>query len=104
MQKDEFRRGLILPLLVSILGFAAFVRSGGAEHVRTVDMLALIAIGMGLGRCRGGGCCRGAVVHDPRLESHQADRRPPALLGGGLGLLAGPAAESVWHLCVAPLS
>jgi hypothetical protein len=49
MQKNEFQRGLILPLLVSVLGFAAFLRSGGAEHIRTVDMLALLAIGMGLG-------------------------------------------------------
>lgn len=49
MEKDEFRRGLILPLLVAVLGFATFVRSGGAEHVRAVDMLTLIGIGMGLG-------------------------------------------------------
>jgi hypothetical protein len=47
--REKLRRGLIIPLLVAVLGFGAFIRSPGSENVRTVQMLALIAVGMGLG-------------------------------------------------------
>lgn len=47
--KDKLRRGLIVPLLVSILGFGAFLRAPGSENVRAVQILSLLATGMGLG-------------------------------------------------------
>ena len=47
--KDKLRRGLIMPLLVSVLAFGAFLRSPGSENVRAVQMLSLIGAGMGLG-------------------------------------------------------
>jgi len=37
------------PLLAAVLGFSAFLRTAGAEHVRAVQIIALIATGMGLG-------------------------------------------------------
>ena len=43
------RRALILPLLAAALAYGAFARMPGAENVRAVQMLALIACGMGLG-------------------------------------------------------
>jgi hypothetical protein len=43
------RRLFFLPLFVSALGFSAFLRSAGSEHVRAVQIVALIATGMGLG-------------------------------------------------------
>jgi hypothetical protein len=43
------KRLFILPLFASVLAFSAFLRTTGAENVRTVQMLALIATGMGLG-------------------------------------------------------
>jgi len=49
MDKNELRKGLVAPLLVSVLGFGAFLRMPGAEHVRAVQMLALVGCGMGLG-------------------------------------------------------
>jgi hypothetical protein len=42
-------RAFILPLFASFLAFYAFLRTSGAEHVRAVQMLALIAVGMGMG-------------------------------------------------------
>jgi hypothetical protein len=42
-------RLFVMPLFAAFLGFAAFLRIGGAENVRAVQMLALIATGMGLG-------------------------------------------------------
>jgi hypothetical protein len=38
-----------LPLFASALGFSAFLRTTGAESVRGVQIVALIATGMGLG-------------------------------------------------------
>jgi hypothetical protein len=43
------KRLFFLPLLASVLAFAAFVRSDGADSVRAVQMVSLIATGMGLG-------------------------------------------------------
>jgi len=42
-------RLFILPLFASILGFSAFLRTDGADTVRTVQMVSLIATGVGLG-------------------------------------------------------
>lgn len=42
-------RAFVLPLLAALLGFGAFLNSSGAENVRTVQILALVASGMGLG-------------------------------------------------------
>jgi hypothetical protein len=47
--REKLRRGMILPLLVSVLAFGAFLRSPGSENVRAVQILALIGVGMGLG-------------------------------------------------------
>ena len=49
MDKKELRRGLVAPLLVSVLAFGAFLRMPGSENVRAVQMLALLGSGMGLG-------------------------------------------------------
>jgi hypothetical protein len=43
------KRLFFLPLLAAVLAFAAFVRSDGADNVRAVQMVSLIATGMGLG-------------------------------------------------------
>jgi hypothetical protein len=43
------RRLFFAPLFAALLGFSAFLRSAGAEHVRAVQIVALIATGMGLG-------------------------------------------------------
>lgn len=37
------------PLLAAVLGFSAFLRTAGAEHVRAVQIVDLIATGMGIG-------------------------------------------------------
>lgn len=37
------------PLFAALLGFAAFLRTAGAEHVRAVQIVDLIATGMGIG-------------------------------------------------------
>ena len=42
------KRLFFLPLFASVLAFAAFVRSDGADSVRAVQMVSLIATGMGL--------------------------------------------------------
>ena len=42
-------RLFFLPLLAAVLGFSAFLRSDGSESVRTVQIVSLIATGMGLG-------------------------------------------------------
>jgi len=47
--KDKLRRGLIMPLLVSVFALGAFLRAPGSENVRAVQMLSLIGVGMGLG-------------------------------------------------------
>jgi len=47
--KDQLRRGLIVPLLVAVLAFGAFLRMPGSENVRAVQILSLIGVGMGLG-------------------------------------------------------
>ena len=49
MQASELRRGLIVPVLVAVMGFSAFLRTEGAETVRNVQILSLVACGMGLG-------------------------------------------------------
>jgi hypothetical protein len=43
------KRLVFLPLLLAAFGFSAFVRSTGSDHVRAVQILALIATGMCLG-------------------------------------------------------
>ena len=43
------KRLFFLPLFASALAFSSFLRTTGAENVRTVQMVALIATGMGLG-------------------------------------------------------
>ncbi len=42
-------RLFFLPLFAAILGFSAFMRTDGADTVRTVQIVSLIATGMGLG-------------------------------------------------------
>lgn len=42
-------RLFFFPLFAAVLGFAAFLRSDGSESVRTVQIVSLIATGMGLG-------------------------------------------------------
>jgi len=42
-------RLFFMPLLAAALGFGAFVRSEGSETVRAVQIVSLIATGMGLG-------------------------------------------------------
>jgi len=43
------RRPVVIPLLFSVFGFLAFLRTSGAEHVRAVQIVDLIATGMCLG-------------------------------------------------------
>ena len=43
------RRLFFAPLFAALLGFSAFLRSTGAEHVRAVQIVDLIATGMALG-------------------------------------------------------
>ena len=45
----NYRRALLLPLVAAALAYGAFVRMPGAENVRGVQMLALLACGTGLG-------------------------------------------------------
>lgn len=47
--KKQLLQGLFIPLFVSAIAFGAFVRTPAAANMRTVDMLALVAVGMGLG-------------------------------------------------------
>jgi len=47
--KEKLRRGMFMPLVASALGLIAFFRMPGSENVRAVQMLSLIAVGMGLG-------------------------------------------------------
>lgn len=49
MEKKEFRKGLVTPLLVFVLGLGAFLRIPGSENVRAVQIVALLGSGMGLG-------------------------------------------------------
>jgi hypothetical protein len=43
------KRLFFLPLFASALAFAGFERSAGSENVRAVQIVSLIATGMGLG-------------------------------------------------------
>jgi hypothetical protein len=43
------KRLLFLPLLGALLSFSTFLRSTGSDHVKTVQILALIITGMCLG-------------------------------------------------------
>ncbi len=43
------RRLLVMPLIASMFAFFAFWRTPGADSVRPVQILALLATGMGLG-------------------------------------------------------
>jgi len=43
------KRFVFLPLLFAFLGFSAFLRSTGSDHVRAVQILDLIGTGMCLG-------------------------------------------------------
>lgn len=43
------KRLFFLPLFAAALAFFAFLRSEGSENVRTVQVVSLIATGMGLG-------------------------------------------------------
>jgi hypothetical protein len=43
------KRLFFLPLFAAALAFFAFLRSEGSDNVRTVQVLSLIATGMGLG-------------------------------------------------------
>lgn len=47
--RAQVRRGMIMPLLVAAFALGAFFRISGAENVRAVQMLALVAVGMGIG-------------------------------------------------------
>lgn len=43
------KRLIFFPLFLAIFGFSAFLRTAGAENVRAVQMVTLIATGMCLG-------------------------------------------------------
>jgi hypothetical protein len=43
------RRAIWMGLFAAILAFGAFTRTTGADHVRAVQIVALIATGMGIG-------------------------------------------------------
>jgi hypothetical protein len=43
------KRLFVMPLFASLLGFFAFLRTDGADAVRAVQIVSLIATGMGLG-------------------------------------------------------
>jgi hypothetical protein len=45
----QLRRGLVTGLLAAMLGFVAFTRTHGSENVRAVQIVSLLAAGMGLG-------------------------------------------------------
>jgi hypothetical protein len=45
----QLRRGLVAGLLATFFGFTAFLRSDGSEAVRAVQIVSLLASGMGLG-------------------------------------------------------
>jgi len=45
----KHRTRLVTPLIAAVLGFGAFVRIPGSENVRAVQIVALLAAGMGLG-------------------------------------------------------
>jgi hypothetical protein len=45
----KLRRTMVGGLLACVLGFGAFLRTPGAENVRAVQIVALLAAGMGLG-------------------------------------------------------
>ncbi len=47
--RAQVRRGLVVPVVVALVGFLTFWRMPGAENVRAVQILALLAVGMGLG-------------------------------------------------------
>jgi hypothetical protein len=42
-------RAWVMPLVAAFLGFSAFLRTPGADNVRAVQMVTLIATGIGLG-------------------------------------------------------
>ena len=46
---EKSNRKIIIPIFAAILAFGAFSRTIGAENVRAVQVLALIAGGFGLG-------------------------------------------------------
>jgi hypothetical protein len=43
------KRFIFFPLFLAIMGFLTFLRTSGSDHVRAVQILALIATGMCLG-------------------------------------------------------
>ena len=43
------KRFVLFPLFVAAVSFSVFLRSDGSDHTRTVQILTLVAIGMGLG-------------------------------------------------------
>ncbi len=43
------KRFVFMPLFVAAVSFSIFLRSNGSEHVRAVQVLTLIGIGMCLG-------------------------------------------------------
>jgi hypothetical protein len=43
------KRIIFFPFLLAFLAFSAFLRTTGSDHVRTVQILSLIATGMCLG-------------------------------------------------------
>jgi len=45
----QLRRTMVGGLLACVFGFAAFLRAPGVENVRAVQIVALLAAGMGLG-------------------------------------------------------
>jgi hypothetical protein len=47
--QNKLRRGLAEALIAFVAGFGAFLRMPGVENVRNVQIVALLAAGMGLG-------------------------------------------------------
>jgi hypothetical protein len=43
------KRFVFFPLLLAFMGFLTFLRTAGSDHVRAVQIVALIATGMCLG-------------------------------------------------------
>ncbi|MBZ5720605.1 MAG: hypothetical protein LAO03_09515 [Acidobacteriia bacterium] len=47
--RKELRRGLVMSLIAAAMGFSAFLRMQGSENVRAVQIVSLLATGIGLG-------------------------------------------------------
>ncbi len=49
MDKQKMFRTLVLPLLVTIFAWINFTRLTGSENVRTLHIISLLTVGVGIG-------------------------------------------------------